>query len=328
MNIPLGTDPATAYRLAMQDNRTVTLSAMMSVWNAIDPEVHHGLEDLPEDMRHEKGIVTSKEQHDPLRLTQDEIIKESFRLSALRKSPDSEGWHCFTNITRVASRLGAERVFGRKDEGAGFSRMLREHLMFETRMDGHTLEVRPRIDEAMSVPALEPVTTFIKCPGDPVERRLADQPDFGSAFRSLLAIDTTLAAPGTRVIFHRGDEAIVATFERKRTWVTNSDERLKRTHPSDPVRFSYRYGNLVGAHIGYVTVSKRGRIFANVGRPIDSPGDDDAFVHGIEQQEFESKAEAFEALRERGDLDRIFTATNDYTSVSGLYLSQMKDDEA
>ena len=330
MNTPLSTDAITAYRLAMQEDRTVPLGTMMSIWNMTDPGRKHGIEDLPRGMVQRGDQVACIVHHDPLRLSEDEIIEEAFRLSSLHRRPERDGWHNMSNLSRVASRIGARRAFQDANGRSTFSQAMQQHLMFETRKKGDVLQIRPRVGGP--VPVLEPVTTILTRPGDADGTQLPDQPDFGSAFRALLSLDTTLAAAGTIVQFKRGgddvQDIVTACFDgRFRQWMTTPDDSLRRTHPSDPVRHSYPHGNLVDGHIGYVTKSRSGRIFANVGRPIDSEGDDDAFVSEIEHQEFDHERNALRALHARTDLDRVFTGTHGYRPTMGLWLSELKDSD-
>ena len=328
MNIPLGTDAVTAYRLAMDDEGIVSLGKMMSIWNAIETGKPHGIEDLPGNMRREDGLIISDQKYDPLRLSPEEIILEAFRITNLRHKPNKDGWHNLANIIRAGSRIDANNVFGPKGHETSFSNTLRNHVMFEIRNKHDVMQIRPQTGSPII--EMEPVKTTILLASSQ-KQTLADQPDFGSAYRALLALDTTLADAGIMVQFKRGEgdiqEIVVARFDGKsRKWVNVLGECLKRIHPSDPVRHSYLHGYLVNGHIGYVTTSKTGKIFANVGRPIDDR--DDAFVQELERKEFDSAQAAIDALNERGDLDHVFTKTIKYGRSMGVWLSEMGDLDA
>jgi hypothetical protein len=324
MTIPLGTDAVTAYRLAVQEDGIVPISRMMAAWNVIDLPRRHGPDDLPPDMRREGDRVVSDTAYEPLHLSLDDIVRETFRLAAVHRAPDSEGWQNASHTARVGNGLGVDAAMKRAGIAGGYTGYLRRHVMIEERLRGDTVFLRPTTRGLIE--SLAPVVTEVTCPGDLDPRVLAEQATFGAAYRALWAMPRDLVAEGTHVRFHRGDDERVARFDAMdRRWTMADGKPLPRRDASDPVIHTYRNGHLVHATIGFVSRSKTGRIFANVGTPIDSPGDHDAFVSRLDQKEAADPAEALELLRSRGDLDHVFTGVHDHDGMMGYWLVPMKD---
>lgn len=325
MSTPLGTDATTAYRLAMEPDSTVQISRMMAVWNIIDRhDPRHTTAKLPEGMRREGSLVVSDEAHEPLTLTVEEIVAEAFRLSELHRAPDAAGWHLAGNITRTANGLGIREALATNGNQRGMTAFLRAHPMFEIRQRGDVLFVRHRLGGPEK--GFDPVATEVVCPGDDAPRVLGEQPTFGAAYRALLAMPRDLVASGTSVRFHRGEEARTAVYDAAdRWWVMADGTRMRRRDPSDPVLHHYRHGHLVEALVGFVSRSKSGRIFATVGRPVDEPGDNDAFIHVMDRKEATSHAEALELLASRGDLDHVFRGIQNHNGTMGFWLTCLED---
>lgn len=324
MTIPLGTDAITAYRLTMQDDGTVPLAHMMSAWNTIDLPQRHGPAQLPEGMRREQDRVVSDVPHEPLRLTMEELVKESFRLSGMHRAPDADGWHNGSNIARVGDGLGVGRAMAHAGIKGNFMTYLRRHIMFEEQMRGDVVWVRPR--SGGPIERLDAIETEVRLPNEDKVRMLPEQPTFGAAYRALARLQRDLVGDGTRVRFHRGEDERNATFRADgMVWVMQDGTPMKRRDPTDPVIHAYRHGDLVDAIIGYVSQSKTGRIFANVGTPIDSEGDHDAFISRLDHKEAADADEALSLLRGRADLDRLFTGVHDHNGMMGQWLSGMKD---
>lgn len=323
MTIPLGTDAVTAYRLTVQEDGSAPLSLMMGTWNVIDLPLRHGPDDLPDDMRREGDRVISDTPHEPLRLTLDEIVSEAFRLSGAHRAPDADGWHNSSNINRVANALNAPVAMAASGLKGGFMSYLRSHAMIETWMRMNVVYMRPRTGAPAAV--LEAIRIEATCPGDSAPRALEEQATFGAAYRALLRMPRELIAQGTLVRMHRGDDERQVIFDAgSRIWVMSDGTPMPRRDPADPVEHTYRNGHLVHAVIGFVSRSRTGRIFANVGTPVDSPGDNDAFINRLDRKEADSVDEALELLRSRTDLDHIFAGLHDHGTM-GYWLAAMKD---
>lgn len=325
MATPLGTDAATAFRLAMDPDGTAPIARMMAVWNIIDRhDPRHTTTELPEDMRREGDRLVSDQPREPLRLSVEEILTEAFRLSGLHRAPDAVGWHLAGNITRTANGLGIREALAAAGDERGATAYLRTHPMFETRQHGDVLFIRHRLGDPEK--GLDPVVTEVVCPGDEEPRVLGEQPSFGAAFRALLAMPRDLVATGTWARFHRGGESRTAIYDAAdRWWIMADGTRMRRRDPTDPILHHYRHGHLVEAVIGFVSKSKSGRIFATVGRPVDEPGDNDAFIHVMDRKEAATVDQAHALLDSRGDLDHIFEGVQSHSGTMGFWLGCLAD---
>ena len=325
MQALLGTDAVTAYRLSLdpsaQDLTRVPIARMLSTWNVIDPLTpKHNLEDLPDGMQREGEEIVSDQAYEPLRLSLEDGLAEVFRLSALRKSPDEDGWYNLSNLARVAKAIGLSQQLKEEPQSYTLTSYLHELPTFELRTIRDNLFVRPAY--ATAAESLTLVSVRAICPGDSQPRELEQQASFGAAYRALAQFPSALISHGTEVIFERGEESRRVSFDAiEHKWRHHTGELMKRCDSSDPVMHRYKHGHLVGALIGFVSQSKSGRIFANVGIPVDSPGDDDAFIHSQGRIEAQSHEEALKHLEARGDLDYIFTTARPYNHEMGFWLS-------
>jgi len=324
MHQSLGSGPETAYGLARRDDGTVLLTEMMGTWNTIDPHKKHGLEDLPDFMRREHDRVISDVDFPSIRLGTDDIIKESFRLSSIKKAPDEEGWFNASDIIRVARGIGRQSGLDKRSAGADFVATLRTHPLIENKLVRDTLYFRPRVDGPEILPSM--VETRALFGQDEKERKLPDQHSFGSAYRAIHGIDHTLVSHGTKVIFTRDHDTKSATFDAGRmTWTMEDGSPMKRVDPDDPVLHHYTNGWLVGALVGFVSRSSSGRIYVNVGIPYDSPEDEDASIPVQYREEYPTYEEALTALTQRDDLDHVFSRIETHKPMLGFWLTCLTD---
>lgn len=321
---PLDADAWTAFRLATDDGRTAPLAHVLSIWRVLraDPAQPIQLEDLPNGMRRLDDRVVVDAPLEPLTLGQEEILAESLRLAAIHRAPDADGWMQLSNVMRVFSGL-TRRKGPRPSFDKGPSRWVREHPLLEVRNVNNDMQVRVRFGG----PARDPVvaTTAVTCPGDDEPRMLAERTTLGTAYQALLGMPRDLIADGTTAVITRGEDRTTATYDAAtRTWRTPDGVRLGRMDPRDPIVHEYANGLLVGCVIGFPSISPRGLVFASVGVPYDSHGDDDASVDLVDSRKVESVDEALALLRGRSDLDHIFTKPVERGPI-GFWLSQMGD---
>lgn len=320
----IGNDPVTAYGLARQDDGTVLISEMMRIWNTIDPQKKYGIDDLPEHMQREDNRIVSEVDHPPIRLDIESVLQESFRLSGEFRAPDEDGWYNASNLVRVAKSIGMYSDLDGKKSGADIVSLFHNHPLIENKLVRDSLYFRPRINGPEPIP--QPVKTSVLCLGEADPRQLDEQVTFGAAYRAVLAMSHDLVSDGTRLVFERGEDTRTASFHaRDKAWIMADGTRMKRTDPDDPLLHHYDNGQYVGGLVGFVSFSHRGRIFANIGIPIDSPGDDDAVISIKERREFAVTDEAFTALADRKDLDRVFTCPVEHSTMMGFWLTCMKD---
>lgn len=322
----LGSDPVTAYGLARQDDGTVLLAEMMGIWNTIEPKRKHGIDDLPEHMRREEDRVVSDVDHPPIRLDEATIMEESFRLAGEFRAPDEEGWYNASNIVRVARGIGMYSDLGGRNSHADIVSVFRDHPLIENRVVRHSVYFRPRIDGPEKIPS--PVRTSVLCSGERSPRELPDQATFGDAYRAVMRMTNALVSHGTTLVFEKDAITKTAAFDAdSRAWVMSCGTRMKRTDPDDPVLHRYRNGRHVGGLVGFVSSTRSGRIYANAGIPVDSPGDDDAVVGVQERTECDTVDEALAALNDRDDLDHVFSVPLESSSMMGFWLASMKDSD-
>jgi hypothetical protein len=321
---PLPADAWTAFRLATDGSGQAPLARVLAIWRVLraDPAQPIQLEDLPDGMRRLGDRVVVDEPLEPLTLGNEEILAESLRLAALHRTPDADGWMPLSNVMRVFSGL-TRREGPRPSFDKGPSRWVREHPLLEVRNVDNDMQVRIRVGG----PAPDPVvaTTAVTCPGDEEPRMLAERTTLGVAYQALLGMPRDLIADGTTAVVARGEDRTTVTYDATtRTWRTPDGERLGRMDTRDPIVHEYANGLLVGCVVGFPSISPRGLVFASVGVPYDSHGDDDASVDLVDSRRAESVEEALELLRGRGDLDRIFTRPVEAGRM-GFWLSQMGD---
>jgi len=323
----LGSDPVTAYGLARQEDGTVLLAEMMGIWNTIDPLRKHGVDDLPDHMRREEDRVVSDVDHPPIRLDEATIMEESFRLSGEFRAPDEEGWYNASNIVRVARGIGMYSDLGGRNSHADIVSVFRNHPLIESRVVRHSVHFRPRIDGPEKIPS--PVRTSVLCAGGRSPRQLPDQATFGESYRAVLRMTNDLVSHGTEVVFEKDGITKTASFDAdSRSWNMSDGARMKRTDPDDPLLHHYPNGRHVGGLIGFVSSTRSGRIHANVGIPVDSPGDDDAVVGVQERTECETVGDALAVLNDREDLDHVFPVPVNNSLMMGFWLASMKDSDA
>lgn len=327
MQTLLDANAVTAFRLSLDNGESgdrVLMARMFSAWNAIDPlGPKQNPADLPDTMRHEGEFVISTTTYEPICLSDENALSEIFRLTSLRKAPDKDGWHNHSNIVRTANAIGFTRQLAERDPPQNLTATLRKHQMIEMREARTVLLVRPVHGKAPE--AFSPVIITAICPGDIQPRQLESKPSFGAGYRALAQLSTDLIAHNTRVMFRRGNEERQVTFHAQEgRWLFYTGEIMKRRDPVDPVLHSYKNGMHVGTLIGFVSKSKSGRFFANVGIPVDSPGDNDAFIHTRGRVGAETFEEALVVLGQRDDLDHVFTKIQTYNHNMGFWLSEIR----
>lgn len=324
MQTLLDTSAITAFRLALDSGKPsdrVPMIRMFSAWNAINPlGPKQKPADLPDTMRHEGEFVISTTTYEPLCLSEENALSEIFRLSGLRREPEKDGWHNLSIITRTATGIGFDRHLKESDPPQGFTAYLRKHQMVEMRKTRAVLYVRPV--DGKEPDAFIPVTITAMCPMDTQPRQLESKPSFGAGYQALIQHSTDLIAHKTKVKLCRGsEERHVYYHAHKGIWLHETGEIMKRRDPGDPVLHSYKHGMHVGSLIGFVSQSKSGQFFANVGIPVDSPGDDDALIFTRGRAKAETFEEAMAILEQRDDLDHIFRKTKIYNHQMGFWLS-------
>ena len=330
MRTPLDNSPETAYRLNMADDNTVKVSRMLSTWTLLSDEKRQ-LSDLPDTMRRNGEHIVCDEDLEPINLDEDETILEAFRISNTHRPPNADGWHRLSNVARVAGalrRTSEPPAIGKRDKHYKKSGdLVRSHPAVETKNVGNALYVR--LNPAGPMKSLPPVTSTVAWPNDPISAQLPDAATMGEAYRQVHEMTNKLVPKGTKVTFTRGDELCSATYDNcSRFWTMDDGTVMKRIAPSDPVLHSYTNGHLVGGLVGFVSISKSGRAYANIGKPIHSKGDDDAHINVTQLQEFDTFEDALRALKACEDLDRVFTAEHSFVPMMGFWLSCLKDDEA
>lgn len=321
MTAILGTDANTAYRIAMDDDGNVMLSHMMSVWNTINRQSkRHGPEDLPASMRREECNVVSEEKMTPLRLCPDEIISESFRLLAMHKNPDEQGWFNMSDVARTAYGIGFAASIGKPIKNAKFSEFMRKHPDYETYIKSDQMYVRhrPKIK-------IDPVTVEITCPDRLGPREVSTHPSFGAAFKSIHAIPKAIITNGTIVKFIRNNDERVAIYNANdRLWVMNDGSFMKHIDPTDPVLHKYKNGHLVGETIGFVSKTDDGRFFGNIATAHHSEGDNDAKIHNQARREFDSFQAGLLELQAMPHLAHVFDEVIEDKTLLDLWLSSFK----
>lgn len=318
-------DPNVAFRLVVNEEGKAPVARMMAGWNALGPDTYKKtIEHLPEHMSRVDDMIVSDIELEPIEISFNQALKEAVRLSGKFRQPDENGWHRMSNVARVLKLLKGDRSL--IEMGASHARTydaICNHPLIETRKDSNDTYLRP----CNAAQPMIAVTTQIKCPGDKNDRLMRDHSEFGAAFRALLAVDTTLMADGTCAVFSRETEVHTATWSQdQKSWIREDGKILRRTHPTDPVKYTYRNGHMVDTMIGFVSVSQRGKIFATVGKPIDSEGDEDAFIAIQQTASCASKEEAMALLKEREDIDYIFDSVQDYDPMMGFWLTALKGD--
>jgi hypothetical protein len=327
MTIPLNNDALTAFRLSMNEQGNVLLTHMMSVWNIIDHEGRqHHAEDLPENMTRVRDLVEIDVPQEPLRLTFDEILTETFRLSGSHRAPDESGWHKLSNIGRVAKRLGVDRAIREAGLGKSFTQAIRNHPGLET-LDRDDVKVRVRNpDEEVQLVRMEVI-----CLGDKTPRanfsRKSEFASFTEAYKSIFRIEQTFVSTGTKITLENKvrKEELTYSAEHK-GWLHADGSRMKRRDPNETPEHKYRFGELVDLEIGYLTERKNGDFQAVIAVPIYSNGDNDAFLNIIHRETFPSKEEGLNYLHGFKDLERIFE-TEQKAGVAPIWrwLSELPD---
>lgn len=317
-------DAHVAFRLTMDSDGRAPLDKLLATWNILGcDEVKRILEDLPSDMTRVDNAVVCDTPLEPLVITFDQAIADALYLSAKHRAPDKDGWHQLSNVIRVMNIITGKR--DPRTIGSDRARLVdgvRNHPLIETREKANNLQIRARNASQPMVP----VTTTITCPGDVMARALHDQASFGLAFRALLRMDTTLAANGTVVRFKRGNEERTATWSQAhKAWIMPDGSHLRRTDHTDPVIHHYANGHMVETAIGFVSVSRGGRYFANAGIPQDSEGDNDAYVCVFDRAEAPDEAAAHALLTARSDLDYIVPGVQSFHYQMGFWLSSMTE---
>ena len=319
---PLGTDAHTAFRLVMGEDGRAPVGRMVAAWNAIDRSTAKKTNaDLPPDMTRIGAIVVCDTPLDPLHLSFEQVVAEALRLSGAHRPPTADGWHQLSNVARVANLLvGGRDLRTMGAERSSFTDAIGHHPGIETRRGSRTGDLALR-----AVTPVEPVTTRAHLKGEAAPRTLPDQPGFGAAFRQLLAMPTTLVGDGATVEFGRGDETRQARWSQETgVWTVPDGTRLRRSDASDPVVHAYANGHMVETIIGFVSRSHGGRVFAMVGVPRDSEGDDDALITAYDRKEAASVEEALELLDARDDLDHVLRGVQSHNGVMGFWLRGMK----
>ena len=323
----LGTDAATAFRLTMDETGTAPAGAMLRAWNMLGRHADkRTIADLTPGFERHGSRIVGDAPLEPIGLGFDEALAEALRLSGEHRAPDAGGWHRMSDVARVMHMLvGARDPRAMGATHANVPDALRAHPGLESRRDRSDLLLRP-IHPALATP---PVSTLVLCPGDREPRTLADAGTFGMAFRALHGAAGPLVAEGTTATFMRGDETRRATWSQaRRTWIAPDGRPLPRTDASDPVLHRYRNGHLVGGLVGFVSTSKTGAFFANVGTPHDSEGDEDALVAVVERAKAIDRQDAETMLTARDDLDHVFGGVQAYDRQMGFWLTAMREAEA
>lgn len=313
MNTPLGSDALTAYRLAMNEDGKVLISHMMSVWNIIDYDGRqHHADDLPETMTREGELVIAAEKHEPIRLTFNEIMSETFRLSGKHRAPEDGVWHNLSNVGRVAKRLGVDRAIAEEGLGKTFTQAITRHPNLKTLMAGDNFLVKIKGPEDN----LDHVTMQVLCPGDESPRTDKNMKKFGSfsdAYKSIMRISSMFLSNGTKIILTRNDRKVELTYSRKNDgWYHDNETRLRYRDLEETPEHNYKYGELVGAQLGLLRETKTGSIVASVVMPINSEGDNDAYLGIIQTQILPDEKEAMDFLHDIPDIERIFTTIQKY----------------
>lgn len=335
MTDALPTDACTAFRLTMESDGTAPVGRMLACWNMIDTQagVKRELADLPEMFTRQERRIVSSIAMEPLTLTTEDVINEAFRLSGLHAKPDASGWHRLSNIARVATILTRDLSIrepvegGRRYYGKGVSARLRAHPLLETTPNRYNdLLIRPRGGDGGK--GLAPVRTLVLCPGDMEARDLGVSGSFGEAYRKLLGMPKALVADGTVATFDNQDETKTAAFDAAgMRWMAETGRRLSRIDPSDPVMHTYRHGHMVESVIGFVSKSRTGRLFANVGIPHDSEGDLDAHIEVLDRKEVASVDDGMELIRSRDDVDHVFRGVQWFNGQMGFWLTCFENPE-
>lgn len=327
---PLGTDALTAFRLVMDDDGTAPVSSTLAAWSLLTAGsgARRTLAELPEEFQRREDRLVSDRRHEPIRLTPDEILVEAFRLSALRTPASDAGWHLHSNVVRAGNLLSTHtELVSLEGQPTGFASFVKNSRHVEGLIDRRdVLYVRPRQGPIATVAGEIPmVRTTVLCPGEAESRPLHEHATFGEARRALLREPTALVSPRTRIVMSRGDEALIALFDSvRRVWTSEDGMRLGRIHPGEQPAKPYVNGHLVGAMVGYVTVNRRGLVHANAGIAIDSPGDEDAIITEHTRREAPDVATALSYLRERDDIDHVFTKPI-VPSPIGFWLTTFSD---
>lgn len=330
MRTPLDNSPQTAYRLNMDADNTAKISRMLSTWTLLSGEKRQ-LSDLPSTMRREGDLLVSDEKLEPIHLDEDETILEAFRISNTHRPPNADGWHRLSNVARVAGalrRTSETPVIGKREKHYKKSGdLVRSHPAVETQSVHNDFYVR--LNPAGPMKSLPPVTSFVAWHDEPISVQLPVAATMGEAYRQIHEMTNLLVPKGTKVTFSRGDEFRSAIYDNcSRYWIMDDGTVMKRIAPSDPVLHSYTNGHLVGGLVGFVSISKSGRTYVNIGKPIHSEGDDDAYINVTQLQEFDTFEDALRALKAAEDLDQVFTGKHSFVPMMGFWLSSLKDDAA
>lgn len=327
-HLPLGSDPLTAYRLVMDPDGTAAVGEVIATWSVLTDGPRRNLADLPEGMTREGDRLTIDVTPEPIVLTTDEVIAEAFRLSAMHAAPGEKGWHLHSNVVRAGKLLGKHTtMLSSVGDPTTFASFVRNAPTVEGLVDRRdVLFVRPR-PVAMDIVDGKPNRVVAKtlCAFDAAPRDFGEFDTFTEARQAVLRCPTGLVTHRTTIEMTRGDECLKVFFDAPgRRWRIVDGGFMKAIHPGEKPRFPYRNGHLVGGLVGYVTINRRGLIHATVGTPYDSDGDEDASVALVNRREAADVSEALDMLRQRGDVDHIFTEPVSVGSM-GVWLTCLTD---
>lgn len=328
--LPLDDAPETAYRLLVGDTDFALVGEFLALWSFLGG-TKRAFQDIPEEWERRDSMLTAPGRLEPIVLTEAEAVAEAFRLSEKHAPVGRNGWHLHSNVVRIGKLLTRyHELKGLEGNPVSFASFVRQVPYVEGLLDARdVLYVRPRDPDLKVVEGrVEKVVSRVITHPQTGARSFREDATFGEARKALLAMQTTLVSNGTQVVMEKGAERLVARFDGKtRTWRCEDGSRLGAVHLGEPPRHSYRNGEFVGAFIGYVTTNRRGRVHANVGRPFDSHGDEDASVALIERIEAIDVDDAIAKLEARGDLDRIFTLPITVDAM-GVWLTCLRDEES
>ena len=332
-NTPIEGTVENAFRLVMNEEGTAPVGLFMAAWSLMDfrPDRQRTMTDLPEGYNRRDDVIVTEAELEPIVLTPDEVIMEAFRLERPREQPGGAGWNMHSNIVRAGKLLATHTpLLSSKGDPTTFAAYVRDSVHVEESSDDRsTLFVRlaPNGAGRLIEGRIPVVRLTVTCPGDEKPRDLGSFAGFGQAGQHLLRISTVLTADGTRALLDReGDVMRTAVFDAVvGIWRTPDGSPFRRIDPNDVPMHDYANGHLVGGLIGYVTEDRRGRFHACVGEPHDSHGDDDASIGLVGRRQADSVEDALAMLRERGDLDHVFTRPTTI-NMMGAWLTTLKDE--
>lgn len=328
--LPLDDTPETAYRLLVGSDDFCLVGEFLSLWGMLSG-TRRTFQDIPTHWKRLDGMLTAPGSLEPLVLKETEAVAEAFRLSERHNPVGRNGWHLHSNVVRAGRLLTRyHELPGMDGKPVSFASFVRQVPYVEGLLDARDiLYVRPRDPDLKVIDGkVEKVVTWVIAHPETEERDIGESSTFTEARQALLAMQTALVSNRTRVVMRKGDQRLVAVFDSAtRSWRCEDGSRLGGIHPGEPPRHSYRNGEFVGTRIGYVTVTRRGRVHATVGRPIHSSGDDDASVALIERLEALDVGDAIAKLEARGDLDHVFTLPITVDAM-GVWLTCLRDEES